>query len=134
MGGSVRSHLEATLLFQCKALGLPAPVREHYFHSVREWRLDFYWPEAGLAAEVDGGSKNYGRHNRPEGFQTDVDKSNAAQLAGLVYLRFTGDDVRSGWAVELISRVLAGKQDGDLWTVKPETLDKRRRPRQRHSA
>jgi very-short-patch-repair endonuclease len=63
-------------------------VQEHRF-SERKWRFDFAWPAKALAVELEGGSWVRGRHNRPQGFENDCEKYNAAALLGWRVLRFT---------------------------------------------
>jgi very-short-patch-repair endonuclease len=65
-----------------RSVGLPAPVREHRFHAVRRWRFDYAWPEQRVALEVDGGVWTGGRHTRGAGFIKDMEKLNAATIAG----------------------------------------------------
>jgi very-short-patch-repair endonuclease len=65
-----------------RSVGLPAPVREHRFHPVRRWRFDYSWIEHKVALEVEGGVWTGGRHTRGAGFVGDMEKYNAAVLAG----------------------------------------------------
>jgi len=58
------SEVEEQMLVQIRNSGLPEPVREHRFHPVRRWRLDFFWlcPDHvisnnyNLALEIEGGT------------------------------------------------------------------------------
>ena len=100
------SHLEQRLAWQIQVLKLPAPVREHKFHSDRRWRFDFAWPSVMLAVEVEGGTRSQGRHTRHVGFEQDCEKYNAAALAGWRVLRFTGTMVRDGRALACIEEAL----------------------------
>ena len=68
---------------------LPQWEREYKFHPRRRWRFDFAWPEHLVAVEIEGGIFNYGRHNRPLGYQNDCEKYNAATVRGWRVLRFT---------------------------------------------
>lgn len=102
------SQLEDTLSFHLKALGLPAAIREYRFDPTRRWRADFAWPDRMVIAEVHGGTWTGGRHVRPKGIQGDLEKSNAAQMAGWLYLAFTKDDVESGKAISVLEEVLSG--------------------------
>lgn len=65
-----------------RSVGLPAPIREHRFHAVRRWRFDYAWPEQRVALEVEGGVWTGGRHTRGAGFVGDLEKYNAAVVAG----------------------------------------------------
>lgn len=81
----------------CAAHGLPAPVAEHRFHATRRWRFDYAWPDHKLALEVEGGAWTGGRHTRGAGFVKDIEKYNAATLAGWRVLRTTpGSLMRDG--------------------------------------
>lgn len=92
------SKLEETLACQIAVMSLPEPIREFRFHPERRWRFDFAWIKERLAVEVEGGTWTNGRHNRPQGFQNDTKKYNAAALAGWRVLRYTSEDVRTGVA------------------------------------
>ena len=97
---------EDTLLYQIRADGLPEPVREYKFHPHRRWRFDFAWPDLKLAVEVEGGLWQWGRHNRPAGYEEDLEKYNEATLLGWRLLRFSTDMVVYGLAVETIKRFM----------------------------
>ena len=101
-----RLRLEDDLERKLADAGLPAPEREYRFHRVRRWRFDFAWPEQMVAAEVDGGAWSGGRHTRGGGFERDLEKMNAAVLAGWRVVRVTGAMIRSGYAVRTISEAL----------------------------
>lgn len=66
---------------------LPAPVRQH---RLGRYRLDYAWPDARVAVEVDG----YGPHSSREAFQDDRARQNVLVLAGWTVLRFTWADLR----------------------------------------
>jgi very-short-patch-repair endonuclease len=109
----MKSNLEEALALHIRAAGLPPPVREHRFHPVRRWRLDFCWPEERLAVEVEGGIWTQGRHTRPSGYVADCEKYNHLTLMGWRLLRVTGDMIRKGEALQLIERAL-GKEELNL--------------------
>ena len=73
----------------------PPAVREHRFDSKRRFRFDLAWPEQRVAVEVEGGLRRYGRHNRPEGYASDCEKYNLAQIAGWVVLRYTTEMLKA---------------------------------------
>ena len=105
-----RSTLEDALVFQLRALGLPPPVREHRFHATRKWRFDLAYPEIKLAVECEGGLWIRGRHNRPMGYQADLEKYNAATELGWRVLRYSDRDIKSGRAVTEIERLIASEK------------------------
>jgi very-short-patch-repair endonuclease len=76
--------------------------REFQFDPVRKWRADFAIPEKMLLIEVEGGTWKVGRHNRAQGFAADCVKVNTAVLRGYRVLRFTSDQVFSGYAIDTI--------------------------------
>lgn len=92
------------LTMHCKAMKLPAPVREYRFHPTRRWRFDYAFPANMLAIEIEGGSWTGGRHTRGLGFQKDLEKYNEAAIMGWRILRFTPQDVTSKVAVLVIKR------------------------------
>ncbi len=100
------SQLEDDLLFQMKAYRLPEPEREHVFAKPRRWRFDFAWPARKLAAEVEGGTWVRGRHSRGAGMRKDADKYNQAAIMGWYVLRFTGDMVKDGSAIQTVKDAL----------------------------
>lgn len=106
-----RVDLADVLLGQLTALGMPIPVRDHVFHPVRRWKMDLAWLEFMVSCEVDGnewaqtnGTK--GRHGGAKGMQSDCEKQNEALLLGWKPYRFTGSQVRSGYAVGILEKAL----------------------------
>ena len=100
------SELEATLLFQFRAYGLPAPEREYRFRPERRWRFDFAFLDNKVAVEVEGGVWANGRHTRGSGFENDCRKYAEAAIQGWRVIRVTGGMVESGEAIQLIERAL----------------------------
>jgi hypothetical protein len=72
-------------------MGFPLPVREYFFHPVRQWRFDYCWINEKIVVEVEGGvtTFNKSRHQQNEGYQEDMAKYNAATLMGYRVLRYT---------------------------------------------
>jgi len=102
-----KSQLEATLLFQMRAVGLPEPEREFRFDPIRRWRADFCWPDQAIIVEVMGGTwGGRGRHVRGKGYDADCEKQNAAVLAGWLYLRVTSMMIEDGRALAYVERAL----------------------------
>lgn len=110
--------------------------REYRFHPTRRWRFDFAFVEHKIAVEVEGGSfgrvvrchicgqvvlrrlksgkmmtvREGGRHNTGAGFRADLEKYNEASLLGWSVLRFTPEQVRSGYAMDTINAMLNHKE------------------------
>ena len=89
-----------------RSVGLPAPVREHRFHPVRRWRFDYAWPEQRVALEVDGGVWTGGRHTRGAGFIKDMEKLNAATVAGWRVVRVVPGKLCSSATVGMLESLL----------------------------
>jgi len=95
-----KSQLEAEFEIAWRALapaGAPQPLREHWFHPMRNWAFDFAWPEHQLAVEIDGGQwvAHGGRHAR----DSDRRKLNQAAVLGWRVLRYSGAMLRDPQAV-----------------------------------
>ena len=90
---------------ECK---VPPCLTEYQFHLERKWRFDFAWPEQKVALEVEGGSWMAGRHSRGAGFNADMEKYNAAVLAGWKVLRVTPQTVAMMDTVLMLKRLLKG--------------------------
>lgn len=71
-----------------RANKLPAPQYEFRFDRVRKWKFDMAFPQHRVAIECDGGTWIEGRHNRGQGFRDDLEKMNAATIAGWKVLRY----------------------------------------------
>lgn len=89
-----------------QARGLPCPTAEHEFHDSRKWRLDYCWPEEGVALEVEGGAWTRGRHTRGQGFINDCEKYNEVALHGFVLIRVVPDDLLTEDTLDLIERAI----------------------------
>jgi very-short-patch-repair endonuclease len=68
-------------------MGLPAPEQEVRFHPKRKWRFDLAWSQAKVAVEIEGGIYTGGRHTRPKGYLSDMEKYNSAAILGWVVIR-----------------------------------------------
>lgn len=102
----MKSEIEEAFARQIALVGLPDPEREYGFHPARRWRFDFAWPDALVAAEIEGGVWVRGRHTRGSGFVNDCRKYNEAAILGWKVLRFPGGWVESGEAIEMLERCL----------------------------
>jgi very-short-patch-repair endonuclease len=87
------SHLEQTFdaLLRLHGADIPSAVAELRFAPPRRWRFDRAWPDMHVAVELEGGIWTNGRHNRPQGYQKDMEKYNAATVEGWAILRFSAD-------------------------------------------
>jgi very-short-patch-repair endonuclease len=88
----ILSEPEERFALAWKVLGGPEPEREYKFHNSRGWRLDFAWPEAKIAVEIEGGiheGAGRGRHMRQAGFEADALKYAECALLGYRVVRLT---------------------------------------------
>lgn len=99
------SDLEETFAQHVTIHGLPQPIREFPFYVGRKFRFDFAWLDERIAVEIEGGTRANGRHNRHDGFERDCEKYNLAVLDGWRVLRFTGEMVRDGRAINFVKEV-----------------------------
>lgn len=88
-----------------KVLGF-SPIKEYRFHESRLWRFDYAFPQHLIALEVEGGVHTGGRHIRPKGFLNDMEKYNAAAVAGWRVLRCTPSTLTTTATFELIENAM----------------------------
>lgn len=105
------SRHEEAFALQMRALKLDdGMVREYQFAAPRKWRFDFAFPAHMLAVEIEGGIWNEGRHTRGAGFAADVEKYNAATMAGWRVLRYTAAMVTDGSAFVQVAAAFADRE------------------------
>ena len=95
----------------CRAQLGQVPTPEHRFHESRRWRFDYAFVTQRVALEVEGGVWSGGRHTRPRGFLGDIEKYNAAAVAGWLVLRCTPDTLTTTATLDLLRRALAFRSD-----------------------
>ena len=81
--------IQAAALLEHIRADHPDAVAEFRFHPVRRWRFDLAVPSAKVAVEIDGGVWTGGRHSGGKGQIKDMEKMNAAAIAGWRVLHFT---------------------------------------------
>ncbi|MGN5619224.1 DUF559 domain-containing protein [Acinetobacter sp. Brlt_5] len=106
-GQKVASEGEAKLVQQLKALKIDF-VQEFKFHTSRKWRADFHIKNTKLLIEVEGGIWSGGRHTRGKGYLGDMEKYNTATMMGYQVLRFSTEQVTSGFAINQIEGLVKG--------------------------
>ena len=106
-GVKVESVGEAALIQQLKTLKIEFE-QEFQFHTTRKWRADFYIKNTKLLIEVEGGIWSGGRHTRGKGYIGDMEKYNAATMMGFQVLRFSTEQVTSGFAIKQIEGLVKG--------------------------
>ena len=104
---------------------------EFRFHYVRKWAFDYALPDYKIAIEIDGGTRQQGRHNRAEGYAKDAEKiiapyrwiammkaeleagseiviAEAREAGNVGIFRSTGE-VRSGLVEEILTQIPSAK-------------------------
>jgi len=109
------SDPEEQLAWQLRAEGLTFE-REYRFHESRLWRLDFWFADAKLAVEIDGGGFVGGRHSRGVGVEKDCEKASHVAMAGYRLMRVTPGQVKRGEALQWILVALGLRTEGTLHT------------------
>lgn len=96
----------------CRAHGWPQPVAEHLFAFPRRWRFDLAWPDTQLAIEIQGGLFIQGRHTRGAALLHEMEKLNAAAVAGWRVLLVTPQQLTDGTTTALLAHAFgaSGRQ------------------------
>jgi very-short-patch-repair endonuclease len=102
-----REAIETRFAFHCRASGIAVDKQNYRFHATRSWALDFAWVMIRVAVECDGGVFTQGRHTRGAGYSEDCIKINEATKLGWQVYRFTGEQVKSGHAIDFMIPILA---------------------------
>lgn len=97
---------EETLSLHLRANNIPFE-REVELIAGRKWRVDFLL--GNLVVEIEGGTRQVGRHNRHDGFSADCAKYNALTLAGFSILRYTSEMVERGDAIRDIVQIVGAR-------------------------
>ncbi len=99
---------EDDLAFALEALGLDAGMERQFFYARpdRQFRADLAWPDKRLLCEVVGGIFTGQAHGSISGVLKDIDRLNTATLRGWRMIRVTPQQVKDGFAVHLIERLL----------------------------
>lgn len=105
--------MKLPLELQCRAAGLPEPVREFRFHDgARKWRLDYAWPAQHVALEREGivytkgDYRAGGRHASVKGFREDTVKYGEAFRMGWRVLRCLPSQIDNGQALRWLLPIL----------------------------
>lgn len=94
--------------------GVPAPVKEYRFDTVRRYRFDYAWPDKMIAVEIEGGVWNRGAHVRGKHYISDCEKYNLATSFGWQVYRFVPRQLKTGEAQNFISKVMRNKTNDTI--------------------
>ena len=101
------SVLEETLALHLRCAGISSRfTREFRAIPERKWRWDFGDQASKLLIECEGAIWVKGAHSSGVGITRDIEKANAATLAGYRTLRFTKQMIEDGTALVLILEAL----------------------------
>lgn len=116
---SAKQTAEDTFAFQCKARGVPPPMREHLFAKDigRLWRFDFCWKMYMVAMECEGLVVKYvngeqivtGRHCTIKGYEGDCIKYAKAAELGWTVVRFNQALIKNWTAIDMVIDVLRSR-------------------------
>jgi len=105
---AAKSPHEEAFAIAWRVLNGPPFEREFKFHPTRAWRLDFAWPAAKMAVEIDGGvheGPGRGRHMRQGGYEKDAEKMANAALMGWRVIRLTPSMIQPSLITRIILEV-----------------------------
>lgn len=99
------NEFEAKLARELKALKINFQ-KEFQFCESRKWRADFHLVDFGILVEIEGGIWSGGRHTRGKGYIGDMEKYNSATMMGYQVVRFSTAQVKSGFAIQEIEKIV----------------------------
>lgn len=118
----IEGDADAQLIIVAAEARYGACVREHRFHSTRQWRFDFAWPQYRVALEREGGMWRkvtcqcgrvktvfVSRHHSRDGMEEDARKYNAAAAMGWAVIRATPRMLTDGSAARDLMDVLEAR-------------------------
>jgi very-short-patch-repair endonuclease len=91
-----RSRGERLVWATCNQYGLYKPLVNAWVHG---YEVDFYWPDAGLVLEFDGGAA----HQTTKAFYEDRKRDRALATKGIHVVRATGRDEPADLAKQLLA-------------------------------
>lgn len=85
--------------------------RNSTFIKGRRFQADFWFPRERIALEVDGGVwLPKGGHTSGVGYTRDRERDVEALLQGILTVRYTSEQVKSGYAIETFSKLLTARR------------------------
>lgn len=109
----LREQLKSDLLRRVEAQTGEAGVMEYRFAAPeRRWRSDLAWPNVRVALEIDGGTWNYGRHNRASSMPKEMEKNNGYAERGWLALHALWKWVEDGTILQPLIQTIRRQQEG----------------------
>jgi len=83
--------------------------------GLRDFRFDFAWPDRKIAVEIDGAIAKGGQggHTSIKGYTDDRQKDCEAAVLGWTVIRVTGQMVKTGYAINVLSRLFKRRRTAD---------------------
>jgi very-short-patch-repair endonuclease len=101
-----RTPIEDMMAKQLREANINSFRRNCSFIEGRRFQADFFWSRLKLALEVDGGVwMNKSGHTSGAGYTSDRERDVEALLQGILTVRYTSDQVRSGYAIETFQKI-----------------------------
>ena len=107
----LRTEVEDLMCRQLRDAYINGFQRNCPFIKGRRFRADFWFPLERLALEVDGGVfLPRGGHTTGTGYTSDRERDVEALLQGILTVRYTTAQVKSGYALETFAKVLTARR------------------------
>lgn len=91
--------------------GVSGYRRNATFIEGRRYQADFWFPKERIALEVDGGVfLPKSGHTSGVGYTSDRERDVEATLQGILTVRYTSEQVRSGYAISTFLRILRDRR------------------------
>ena len=105
-----RTPIENLMDDHLRLAGIRGYLRNATFIEGRRFQADFWFPRLRLALEVDGGvwMKQSG-HTSGVGYTSDRVRDIEALLQGTLTVRYTSEQIRSGYAIETFKKIFEAR-------------------------
>lgn len=101
-----RTPIEDAMAKALREANINSFSRNCPFIQGRRYQADFWFPRLKLALEVDGGVwMNKSGHTSGSGYTSDRERDVEALLQGIITVRYTSDQVRSGYAIKTFQQI-----------------------------
>lgn len=105
-----RTPIEDAMAKALREANINSFHRNCNFIEGRRFQADFWWPRLKLALEVDGGVwMNKSGHTSGTGYTSDRERDVEALLQGIITVRYTSDQVRSGYAIKTFQQIFTAR-------------------------
>jgi very-short-patch-repair endonuclease len=110
-----KTPIEDQLERQMVDEGITGYERQVRFIPGRRFEADFYFADLKLCVEIDGGVfMPRGGHTTGPGYTKDRERDITALRKGVLTVRYTSSQVRSGFAIETLKDILGLRARGEI--------------------